>query len=132
MIYLLLFAVCFLYFIVTNAQANMRFSFSKPKPQWPPNLPEFGQPAPAGKRLLRYRAAGLAAVFLFGFLIYAVDGAAWMKRLTMGMLFCGLIYMRDDSPSGRWLTIAIIAIGTLLSILLPLFGIGDDFLRSRF
>gem|GEM_PF-4499151 len=132
MIYRLLFAVCFLYFIVTNAQTKMRFSFSKPKPEWPSPPPEFGQAAPDRRRLLRNRAAGLAAVFLFGFLIYAVEGAAWMKRLTMALLFCGLIYMRDDSPSGRWLTIAIIAIGTLLSIFLPLFGIGDDLLRSRF
>jgi hypothetical protein len=137
MIYRLLFAVCFLYFIVTNAQETireekMRFSFSQPQPEWPPHPPGFDQPAPARRSLLRHRVAGLATVFLFGFLIYAVEGAAWMKRLTMALLFCGLIYMRDDSPSGRWLTIAIIAIGTLLSIFLPLFGIGDDLLRSRF
>ncbi|MDZ7360189.1 MAG: hypothetical protein ONB46_05615 [candidate division KSB1 bacterium] len=110
----------------------MRFSFFKPKSEWPPPPPEFGQAVPDRRRFLRNRAAGLATVFLFGFLIYAVEGAAWMKRLTMGVLFCGLIYMRDDSPSGRWLTIAIIAIGTLLSIFLPLFGIGDDLLRSSF
>jgi len=50
----------------------------------------------------------------------------------MSMLFCGLIYMRDDSPSGRWITIGIIAVGTLLSILLPLLGIETNFLRSSF
>jgi hypothetical protein len=84
------------------------------------------------KKILRHRLTGLIATFLFGFFIYAADGAAWMKQLTLGTLFCGLIYMRDDSPSGRWLTIAIIAAGTLLSILLPLLGIDADLIRSNF
>jgi len=84
------------------------------------------------KSFLNRRVTGLIAIFLFGFLIYATDGAAWTKRLTMGMLFCGLIYMRDNSPSGRWVTIGIIAVGTLLSILLPLLGIGADFFRRSF
>ena len=109
----------------------MRNPFSKSTNEWPPP-PEFEEPAPWGKRIFNRRLTGLIAVFLFGFFIYTSNGAVWMKRLTMGMLFCGLIYMRDDSPAGRWLTIGIIAAGTLLSILLPLLGIGNEFLRSRF
>jgi len=109
----------------------MSSPFSRSPREWPVP-PEFDQPPPLKKRILRHRLTGLVAFFLFGFFIYASDGAPWMKRLTMGMLFCGLIYMRDDSPSGRWVTIGIIAVGTLLAILLPWFGLNADWLRSRF
>jgi len=109
----------------------MSSPFSGSPREWP-EPPEFDQPPPLGKRLLRHRLTGLAAVFLFGFYIYASNVAPWMKRLTMGTLFCGLIYMRDDSPSGRWITIGIIAIGTLLAILLPLLGIDADLLRRSY
>ena len=115
----------------SKRESRMKPPFFRPKREWP-QPPEFGKPASVGKRILTHRLLGLTAVFLFGFLIYASDGAAWMKRLTMSMLFCGLIYMRDDSPSGRWITIGIIAVGTLLSILLPLLGIETNFLRSSF
>ena len=81
---------------------------------------------------MRHRLASLAAVFLFGFFIYASNSAPWMKRLTMCTLFCGLIYMRDDSPSGRWVAIGIIAAGTLLAILLPLLGLDADLLRRSY
>jgi hypothetical protein len=110
----------------------MKFPFSESKNDWPPHPREFEEPTPARIKFFRYRLTGLVAIFLFGFLIYAIDGAAWTKRLTMAMLFCGLIYMRDDSPSGRWVTIGIIAVGTALSILLPLLGIGVTFFRGGF
>jgi hypothetical protein len=110
----------------------MKLPFPKSPNEWPPSPSEFDAPAPWGRRILNHRLTGLIAIFLFGFLIYATDGATWMKRLTMCMLFCGLIYTRDDSPSGRWLTIGIIAVGTLLSILLPVLGISVDFLRNSF
>ena len=102
----------------------MKSPFSRSPREWP-EAPELEQPPPWGKRLLRHRLTGLIAVLLFGFYIYGSNGAPWMKRLTMGMLFCGLIYMRDDSPAGRWVTIGIIAVGTLLAILLPLLGLDD-------
>jgi hypothetical protein len=78
------------------------------------------------------RLLGVLSIFLFGFLIYTTNSADWMKRLTLGMLFCGLIYVRDTSPSGRGVTIGIIAVGTLLAILLPLLGLDADFLRRGF
>jgi hypothetical protein len=77
---------------------------------------------PLWKRLITHRLTGLGAVFLFGLLIYVTDAATWAIRLTLGTLFCSLIYARDTSPSGRWLAIGIIAVGTMLSILAPLFG----------
>jgi hypothetical protein len=110
----------------------MRFPFSRPTREWPPTPPEFGEPAPSGRKILAQRLLGVLSVFLFGFLIYTTHSAAWMKRLTLCMLFCGLIYMRDDSPQGRWVAIGIIAAGTLLSILLPLLGIDADFFRRAF
>jgi hypothetical protein len=78
------------------------------------------------------RLIGVVFFFLFGFLIYTTNGAAWMKRLTLCMLFCGMIYVRDDSPQGRWIAIGIIAAGTLLSILLPLLGIDASLFRDAF
>ncbi len=74
----------------------------------------------------------VGAIFLFGYLIYITNYATWAMRLTLCMLFCSMIYARDNSPSGRWVAIGIIAVGTLLSILLPLAGIGPNFLRSAF
>ncbi len=74
----------------------------------------------------------IAAIFLFGFLIYATNYATWAIRLTLCTLFCSMIYARDNSPYGRWLAIGIIAVGTLLSILLPLAGIGAGLLRRTF
>jgi hypothetical protein len=109
----------------------MSSPFSRPSREWP-EPPEFGQPPFLRKRFLSHRLTGLVAFFLFGFFIYASDGAPWMKRLTMGMLFCSLIYMRDDSPSGRWIAIGIIAVGTLLAILLPWFGLDADLLRRSY
>jgi hypothetical protein len=72
------------------------------------------------KKLLPSRLTGLVVIFLFVILIYMTDAATWAVRLTMGSLFCSLIYARDNSASGRWLAIGIIALGTLLSIFLPL------------
>jgi hypothetical protein len=105
---------------------------SSPSSRSPHEWPAPDQPLPPGKRFLRHRLAGLAAVFLFGFFIYASNGAPWMKRLTMCMLFCGLIYVRDDSPRGRWVAIGIITAGTLLAMLLPWFGFDADLLRRHF
>jgi len=109
----------------------MSSPFSRSPREWPAP-PQFEQPPSPGKRILRHRLTGLAAVFLFGFFIYASNGAPWMKRLTMCMLFCGLIYARDDSPSGRWVAIGIITAGTLLAILLPWLGLDADLLRRSF
>jgi len=72
----------------------------------------------------------IGAVLLFGALLYATHYAPWAMRLTLASLFCSLIYVRDASPSGRWIAIGIIAIGTLLSMLLPFLGIGASFLRN--
>jgi len=106
----------------------MNSRVSRSPNEWPEPEPT----PPLGKRILRHRLTGLIAVLLFGFYIYASNGAPWMKRLTMGMLFCGLIYMRDDSPSGRWVAIGIIAAGTLLALLLPLLGLNADWLRRSY
>ncbi|MDZ7343005.1 MAG: hypothetical protein ONA90_00665 [candidate division KSB1 bacterium] len=78
-----------------------------------------GKDQPVWKKLLKHPLAGLMVLFLFGGLIYMTKAAPWAVRLTMASLFCGLIYTRDASPAGRWITIGIIAVGTLLSILLP-------------
>ena len=86
--------------------------------EWTP-APKSGKDRPFWKKLLAHRLTGLAVLFLFGLLIYMTGAATWAVRLTMASLFCGLIYTRDTSPAGRWITIGIIAVGTLLSILLP-------------
>lgn len=109
----------------------MNSPVSRSPREWP-EPPDYDRTPPLGKRILRHRLTGLLAVFLFGFYIYASNGAPWMKRLTMGMLFCGLIYVRDDSPSGRWVTIGIIAIGTLFTLLLPWLGFDADWLRRSY
>jgi hypothetical protein len=85
-----------------------------------------------GRRSLINRLPSLAAMLLLGFLVYYTNGATWAVRLTMCTLFCGMIYTRDNSPTGRWVAIGIIAVGTLLSIALPLFGIGTTVLRNVF
>lgn len=105
--------------------------FSKPTIEWP-QPPEFKKPESLGKRILNHRLTGLIAVFLFGYFILLAESAPWMKQLTLCMLFCGLIYRRDDSPSDSWITIGIILTGTLLVVLLPLLGIEISWLRRRF
>jgi hypothetical protein len=87
---------------------------------------------PAATRFFQSSLMKGAAIFFFGYLIYVTNYATWAMRLTLCMLFCSMIYTRDNSPSGRWVAIGIIAVGTLLSILLPLTGIGPNFLRSVF
>lgn len=44
--------------------------------------------------------------------------APWLVRLSLCALFCSVIYLREQSRTDRWLTIGIIATGTLLSVLL--------------
>jgi hypothetical protein len=46
------------------------------------------------------------------------DHARWAEHLGLAAVFCALIWLKDDSPAGRWLIIGIIAVGTLLSIVL--------------
>ncbi len=72
------------------------------------------------------RLLPLVAVLLLGLLIWVSDYAQWAVRLTMGALFCSIIYLREESSSERWIAIGIIALGTLLSLLLP-----ADFLSLR-
>ena len=107
-----------------------------------PSPPEFevmsslegGSPGnrPAPPSFFQSSLVKVGIIFLFGYLIYVTNYAAWAMRLTLCMLFCSMIYARDNSPSGRWVAIGIIAVGTLLSILLPLAGIAPNFLRSAF
>jgi multidrug efflux pump subunit AcrB len=42
----------------------------------------------------------------------------WLVRLSLGALFCTVIYLREHPDTDRGLTIAIIAAGTLLSLVL--------------
>jgi len=56
-------------------------------------------------------------IVFFGFLIYLSDYAQWAIRLSMATLFCSIIYVRDSTSNDRWIAIAIIAIGTLLSLI---------------
>ncbi|MDZ7266711.1 MAG: hypothetical protein ONB48_07000 [candidate division KSB1 bacterium] len=72
------------------------------------------------------RLLPLAVVLLLGLLIWVSDYAPWAMRLTMGTLFCSIIYFREESSLERWIAISIIALGTLLSLLLP-----ADFLSLR-
>jgi hypothetical protein len=89
---------------------------------------------PAAAKFFQSSLVKVGAIFFFGYLIYRTNYAPWALRLTLCMLFCSMIYARDDSPSGRWIAIGIIAVGTLLAILLPLAGIelGGGFRRSAF
>jgi hypothetical protein len=87
------------------------------------------RPAPT---FLNTFAMKIGVVLILFLVVYMTDGAVWAIRLTLCMVFCSMIYARDNSPSGRWLAIGIIAVGTLLSILLPLAGIDPDFLRRAF
>ncbi len=113
----------------------------KPKRQWPSPSElevtgsfEGSSPGnrPAPTKFFQSSFVKVGAIFLFGYLIYITNYATWAMRLTLCMLFCSMIYTRDNSPSGRWVAIGIIAVGTLLSILLPLAGIGSNFLRRAF
>lgn len=113
----------------------------KPKRGWPspPELEvtdslEGSGPGngPAPPRFFQSSLVKVGTIFLFGYLIYITNYATWAMRLTLCMLFCSMIYARDNSPSGRWVAIGIIAVGTLLSILLPLAGIGPNFLHRAF
>lgn len=113
----------------------------KPKRGWPspPELEVMGSfeengpgNRPAPPRFFQSSLVKVGTIFLFGYLIYVTNYATWAMRLTLCMLFCSMIYTRDNSPSGRWVAIGIIAVGTLLSILLPLAGIGPNFLHSAF
>jgi hypothetical protein len=45
-------------------------------------------------------------------------GAQWSEQIGFATLFSVLIWMKDDSPTGRWVMIGIIAVGTVVSILL--------------
>jgi hypothetical protein len=76
------------------------------------------------KRPITQRLSGFAPVFLFVLWVYMniTEAASWAIRLTMCALFCSLIYLRDHSSTERWLAIGIIAVGTMLSILVPLAG----------
>ncbi len=42
----------------------------------------------------------------------------WLVRLSMCALFCTVIYLREHANTDRWIAIAIITAGTLLSIVL--------------
>lgn len=44
--------------------------------------------------------------------------APWLVRVSLCALFCSIIYLREESRVDRWLTIGLIAAGTMLSILL--------------
>jgi hypothetical protein len=47
-------------------------------------------------------------------------GAQWAEQMGFAALFCALIWMKDESPLGRWLMIGIIAAGTVVSILISM------------
>ncbi len=121
----------------------MKFPFFNSRREWQasatPGVTSSWEENGAGRRppspgFFNSNLAKISAIFLFGYLIYATNYATWAIRLTLCMLFCSMIYTRDDSASGRWVAIGIIAVGTLLSILLPLAGIeiAPSFLRSTF
>lgn len=44
------------------------------------------------------------------------NGALWSEQIGLATVFCVLIWMKDDSPAGRWLIIVMIAAGTIAAI----------------
>lgn len=46
----------------------------------------------------------------------AFDLGERFERISMCAFFCGVLYFRDHSSEDRWLAIAIMAGGTLLSL----------------
>ena len=58
---------------------------------------------------------GILVIVLFVLVIFASNFAVWIERLSMCALFCALLYLRDQSSQDRWLAIAIMIGGTLLS-----------------
>jgi len=79
-----------------------------------------------GNWLRERRTPGLdwlifTALLALSWSVYKLShGAQWAEQIGFATLFCVLIWMKDESPSGRWMMIGIIAVGTLLSILFSL------------
>lgn len=63
-------------------------------------------------------AVGLVVVLLLIAVIFNSALEQWLIRLAMCALFCTVIYLRDNANADRWIAIAIIAAGTLLSLVL--------------
>ncbi len=63
-------------------------------------------------------AVGLVVILLLIALIFNSHLEQWLMRLSMAALFCTVIYLRDNANADRWIAIAIIAAGTLLSLVL--------------
>jgi len=71
------------------------------------------------KRKPRLDLLIFAAMLALTWSVYKLShGAQWAEQIGFAAVFCALIWLKDDSPVGRWLIIAIIAGGTLLSFLI--------------
>ena len=63
-------------------------------------------------------AVGLILILLLLAFQYQDRLEQWLVRLSMCALFCTVIYLREHAGADRWIAIAIITAGTLLSIVL--------------
>jgi hypothetical protein len=62
-----------------------------------------------------------AAMLMLTWSVYKLShGAQWAEKIGFATVFCALIWMKDESPSGRWLVIGIVTVGTALSLLFSL------------
>lgn len=69
-------------------------------------------------RFLTNPAVGIVVILLLIAVLFNSHLEQWLIRLSMCALFCTVIYVRDNANTDRWITIAIIAGGTLLSLVL--------------
>lgn len=63
-------------------------------------------------------AVGFILILLMLAFHYQDQLEQWLVRVSMAALFCTVIYLREQASTDRWLAIAIITAGTLLSIVL--------------
>lgn len=62
---------------------------------------------------------GIIVAVLLVLVIFASNFAVWIERASICALFCSLLFFRDHPREDRWLAMAIMIAGTLLSFLWP-------------